>query len=190
MELNPIFSDDRDECLAHYGVPGMKWGVRNAETQRKYAGSGASFRTKRMAKKDAKEFAQAKMYYGEGAGNRRKLIKNQVEQRKKDRRGYSEEFEKRLANTNWDKTVSKAKGQRKRKNIKNATTKTARGTVHALAGNTMYASAAAIALVSAAKITGLDKVVVAKGKQAVSSVVRNANNARIYANMARKAAKR
>lgn len=38
MELNPIFSDDRDECLAHYGVMGMKWGVRNAETQRKYAG--------------------------------------------------------------------------------------------------------------------------------------------------------
>lgn len=29
MELNPIFSDNRDECLAHYGVPGMKWGVRH-----------------------------------------------------------------------------------------------------------------------------------------------------------------
>ena len=43
--------------LMHYGVKGMKWGVR------------------RRARRDAKEFTQAKMYYGEGAGNRRKLIK-------------------------------------------------------------------------------------------------------------------
>jgi len=26
MELEVIFSDDRDECLEHYGVKGMKWG--------------------------------------------------------------------------------------------------------------------------------------------------------------------
>ena len=43
--------------LMHYGVKGMKWGVR------------------RRARHDAKEFTQAKMYYGDGAGNRRKLIK-------------------------------------------------------------------------------------------------------------------
>ena len=41
--------------LMHYGVKGMKWGVR------------------RRARRDAKEFTQAKMYYGEGAGNRRKI---------------------------------------------------------------------------------------------------------------------
>lgn len=35
--------------LMHYGVKGMKWGVR------------------RRARRDAKEFTQAKMYYGEGA---------------------------------------------------------------------------------------------------------------------------
>jgi len=28
-----------------------------------------------MARKDAKEYIDAKMYYGNGAGNRRKLIK-------------------------------------------------------------------------------------------------------------------
>lgn len=36
--------------LMHYGVKGMKWGVR------------------RRARRDAKEFTQAKMYYGEAAG--------------------------------------------------------------------------------------------------------------------------
>ena len=26
MDLTAIFSEDRDECLEHYGVKGMKWG--------------------------------------------------------------------------------------------------------------------------------------------------------------------
>lgn len=52
--------------LMDYGVKGMKWGVR------------------RRARRDAKEYTQAKMYYGEGAGNRRKLIKATVKARSKD----------------------------------------------------------------------------------------------------------
>ena len=61
--------------LMHYGVKGMKWGVR------------------RRARRDAKEFTQAKMYYGEGAGNRRKLIKATVKARSKDP-FYKSEFDK------------------------------------------------------------------------------------------------
>ena len=41
--------------IIHTGVKGMKWGV---------------------AKRDAKEAARAKMFYGESAGTRRKDIKN------------------------------------------------------------------------------------------------------------------
>ena len=67
--------------LMHYGVKGMKWGVR------------------RRARRDAKEYTQAKMYYGEGAGNRRKLIKATV----------------------------KARRQRGRKNARNSAGKTVRG---------------------------------------------------------------
>ena len=103
---------------------------------------------------------------------RKPKLKNQVEQRRKDRPGYSEEFDKALSNTNWDKTVSKAKGQRHRKDAVNATKKTTRGVVHALAGNPMYASAAALTIVGGWQIAqqnGWDKAVINKGKQAAAN---------------------
>lgn len=69
------------DYLMHYGVKGMKWGVRKA---------------KHNARKDAKEYARAKMFYGEGAGNRRKLIKAKVKERSKNS-VYKQEFDKELA---------------------------------------------------------------------------------------------
>lgn len=44
--------------LMHYGVKGMKWGVR------------------RRARRDAKEFTQAKMYYGEGARKIKRVVQH------------------------------------------------------------------------------------------------------------------
>ena len=51
-----------EDTLVHYGVTGMKWGVRKSRPD------GVSRSTNRQARKDAKEFTQAKQFYGDGAG--------------------------------------------------------------------------------------------------------------------------
>lgn len=86
--------------LMHYGVKGMKWGVR------------------RRARRDAKEYTQAKMYYGEGAGNRRKLIKATVKARSKDP-FYKSEFDKAagIAPTEKQLLTKAVKGARKIKRV-------------------------------------------------------------------------
>lgn len=130
--------------LYHYGVKGMKWGVR------------------RKARKDAKEFARAKMYYGEGAGTRRKLIKNTVEQRSKDDPYYKQEFDKALSKQNMADHATKAKRERKFNDAKNTTKKTARGVVNIVAGHPERVGAALTVAASAyglAKKTGADKVI-------------------------------
>lgn len=109
--------------LMHHGVKGMKWGVR------------------RRARRDAKEFTQAKMYYGEGAGNRRKLIKATVKARSKDP-FYKSEFDKAVANTDMSKRASQARRQRGRKNARNTTGKTVRGIGNIATGNVSRAGGA------------------------------------------------
>lgn len=88
MLLNPIFSDDRDEYLEHYGVLGMKWGVRNAETQRKYAGGKrfgkdkskpAGYQSRRQAKKSIKRVHKAYKKNSSGRGSSVKTTGRNVE---------------------------------------------------------------------------------------------------------------
>ena len=53
MEYLITFEDGSDGYLSHHGVMGMKWGVRNAETQAKYAG-GHGRAERRQALKDSR----------------------------------------------------------------------------------------------------------------------------------------
>lgn len=72
-----INEEDVEDFLMHYGVKGMKWGTRKNYYE------GASNKTNREARKDASEFARAQMFYGEGAGTRRKLIRATVDAKTK-----------------------------------------------------------------------------------------------------------
>lgn len=114
--------------LAHYGVKGMRWGVHRSRPE------GVSRSTNRAAKKDAKEFTRAKMYYGEGAGNRRKLIKAKVTERSKDP-SYKKAFDHHVANTNWEKRSKEARSKRVRANAAKRAGKTARGAKNVALGN-------------------------------------------------------
>lgn len=81
------------EYLEHFGVKGMKWGIR------------------REARRDAKESARAKMYYGEGAGVRRRNINAIVKQKSKDPT-YKAEYEKAYAKQDLSKARRSAQRQR------------------------------------------------------------------------------
>lgn len=120
--------------LTHSGIKGMKWGVR------------------RKAKKDAKEYTKAKSFYGEGAGTRRKLIKQKVEYNSKHIPGYNEAFDHYVKNTDMSKRASQAVRERKVKNAKNSAGKAVRGVGNILAGRMRYVGSSMVIGYTALKI--------------------------------------
>lgn len=91
-----------EEHLEHVGVLGMKWGHRKSE----YPGISSS--TQRMAKKDAQRHIDAKMFYGETAGTKRKLLKAEIEKKKTKIPGYEKVFNDHLAKVDAAKSAKKA----------------------------------------------------------------------------------
>lgn len=87
----------QEDYLLHYGIQGMKWGVRNAETRAKYASQKRA--GKRRAKKEAKAARKAETQKiksiakeRRAANRRRSLLSNE----ELDRRIKRLEKEKRL----------------------------------------------------------------------------------------------
>ena len=162
--------------LYHHGILGQKWGVRRYQNKdRSLTPAGQkriSSKTQRQAAKDAKEYARAKMYYGEGAGTRRKLIKNTVNERSKDP-DYDKAFKEALANQNMAEHVAKAKTERKAKDTVNSVKKTGRGIVNIASGHPERVGATMAALAAGAggaHKTGADKKLVQTGKNFIDQV--------------------
>lgn len=162
-----------EDALAHFGVKGMKWGVR------KDIPEGVSAKTNREAKKDAEEFARAKLFYGEGAGNRRKLIKATVNAKSERSASYKKAFDHHLAKQDLSKHAEKAKSERRRKDVVGSTTKTARGVHRQLTGGFGTVSLASAGIAGAylyARNTGLDKRIGEMAKTTYKSAKSNRSN--------------
>lgn len=149
--------NDFDDVIIHFGVKGMKWGQRKTS-------SGVSKKTSREAKKDADEFAKAKMFYGEGAGNRRKLIKAKVEAKSKKDPSYKKAFDSHLENQDFAKRASQARGERRRKDTVNSSMKTARGLKNLAMGTAAPVALSSVVIFTAAKNPRVRAAVVNAGK--------------------------
>lgn len=160
-----VNEEDLGDFLAHYGTKGMKWG------QRKTDHPGASRRTNREASKDATEFARAKMFYGEGAGTRRKLIKNSVEAKGKRDPSYKAAFDHHLDRQDMSTHAERARSERKRKDTAGSISRNVKAVNRAVNGP--FASGAAVAIGLSAygglKAAGLDKKVLKAGMSFLNS---------------------
>lgn len=141
----------QENYLAHHGILGMKWGIRRTPEQLGH--KTVSYRkVEKLAKKDAKEYARAKMYYGEGAGNRRKLIKNTVAERSKNAH-YKEAFDRYFAQQDMSDHVKKAKVERKLTDTKASIKRKAKNVLSFVLGT----SAAGAMAWGVAHYTGVDQ---------------------------------
>lgn len=68
----------------------------------------------KMAAQDAYDYALAKMFFGEGAGTRRKLVSAVVEQRLQDIPGYEEAFQDAFAKLSQIEMAERALSERRK----------------------------------------------------------------------------
>jgi len=98
---------DIEKALIHFGILGMRWGVRKNNS------TGISKSTEKLAKKDAKRFVEAKLFYGETAGTKRKLLKAELDRKKKQIPDYEKAFNDAVNNVNTAAAAKKAVTNRK-----------------------------------------------------------------------------
>jgi hypothetical protein len=158
--------DSVDDFLAHFGIKGMHWGSRKDDHPE------VSRKTNKDASRDAAEFARAKVFHGEGAGTRRKLIKTTVEAKSKQNADYKKAFDHHLDRQDMSKHVTKAKSERSRKDTKAAVGKNARAINRAINGPFAgpVAAAAVLGLYGAARSSGMDRKILSVGKGVVNRV--------------------
>jgi len=159
--------------LQHHGVLGMKWGVRRYQNEdgsltpageKRYNSNQKN--VSKLVEKDAKRYADAKMFYGKTAGTRRKLLNAELNKKKKNVPGYEEEFNKAIEVVDYAKSAKKA--VRKRHTI-DAAYRT-RVTVKQILGITGGLTATAAAFVYHKNKAQIDNFVIRFAHQIISSL--------------------
>ena len=95
--------------------------------------------TERAARRDAEEYMKAKMYYGKGAGNRRKAIKNKVMAKKTDPE-YAKAFDIAYSRLDPAKYASGATKERKLNDGKDILKQSIKDGMNIATGNSHRAS--------------------------------------------------
>ena len=124
----------------------------------------------REARRDAKEYARAQMFYGEGAGTRRKLITATVESKAERNPAYARAFRTALQGQDMAEHATRAARERHVKDVTKAVTK---NTKALLTGNYKNVQSMILVLVVLgyfAHQTELDKKALEKGKAALTDV--------------------
>lgn len=120
--------------------------------------------TSKQARRDAEEYARAKMFFGEGAGTRRKLIETTVDSKSHRDPAYARAFYAALESQDMAEHAQKAKSERKRIDRQEAFSKNVRAIAR---GDNNGVNASVIVISVAAYIlhqTGYDKVIYDKVK--------------------------
>jgi hypothetical protein len=112
---------------------------------------------KREAIKDAHEYAMAKMFYGEGAGVRRRLINQTVQFKIANIPGYDVSFQQELAKQDFAKLSRAARRERKLLDAKDAVNKNGRAIARGDYRSTSLPVLAIIGVGYVAHQTGFDK---------------------------------
>lgn len=148
------------EELQHVGVLGMHWGHRKSPSD------GIHPATHRMAKKDAQRFMDAKMFYGETAGTKRKLLNAELDKKRKSIPGYEQAFNTHLEN------VDKARSARKAVSTRNRIDNAAKGRklLKNVLGVTGSLAVGVASMAYAANKPAVDNFVKTKSKQLLKEI--------------------
>lgn len=117
------------------------------------------------ARRDAQEFARAQMYYGEGAGTRRKLIAATVDAKASRDPVYGRYFQQEMDAQDMADHASKARRERRRRDVTERVTKSTKA---AATGNYQNLPSTLFVIGAVGYVahkTGFDKIILKKGKE-------------------------
>lgn len=118
----------------------------------------------REARRDAREYARAAMYYGDGAGTRRKLIGATVDAKSERDPTYARAFRQELSRQDLADHAEKARQERRRHDAAESVRKNTRAIVSGNYQNAQTGVLFVIVMGYVAHQTGFDKVIYEKGR--------------------------